>query len=532
LQQIKELREEVTKLQKALQRKELDTKISMSPSSSNNNITDMAEKEISRLTLENITFKEEIDKLKIQLKEALSRVITSPPKRTNSISKRVEKGLGPRSKSNVSELYRNRSSSSMDPQNMSESGKLFMTYAGLTRKKPVGFGKAVSSPNGTPIPSKLGLLKFTTEQQEGIITKLVIEMKPAHVEKEVPGLPAHIIFMGVRYVDHVNDERLMQSFLTAAISAIKKSVTKVPSDMDMQAFWLSNAFRLCCDMKQYSGDQQYQSTNTREMNQQCLLNFDLSEYRQVLADTSIKIYQDMVHNIQSRINTLIVPGMLEYESIPGIVSTLKRFKSERKNSEEIITVKDITHKLSAILAVLNAHCVETSLIKQIFRQIYYFINATMVNNILLRKDMCHWSRGLQIKFNLTQLEEWCRTNQLHENYHVVEQLEPITEVVQLLQVSKKSLDDIDGIMAIITKLNALQVQKILSMYTPPNEYEPRVPANLIRAVVSKMKREDGIYLMMDLNYVTPMTTPFVPSTVSFNQVEIPKILGMEEYEII
>jgi len=70
------------------------------------------------------------------------------------------------------------------------------------------------------------------------------------------------------------------------------------------------------------------------------------------------------------------------------------------------------------------------------------------------------------------------------------------------------------------------------MYTPPNEYEPRVPANLIRAVVSKMKREDGIYLMMDLNYVTPMTTPFVPSTVSFNQVEIPKILGMEEYEII
>lgn len=39
-----------------------------------------------------------------------------------------------------------------------------------------------------------------------------------------------------------------------------------------------------------------------------------------------------------------VPGMLEYESIPGVVSTLRRFKSEQKKSEDIITVKDITNK--------------------------------------------------------------------------------------------------------------------------------------------------------------------------------------------
>lgn len=37
--------------------------------------------------------------------------------------------------------------------------------------------------------------------------------------------------------------------------------------------------------------------------------------------------------------------MLEYESIPGVVSTLRRFKSEQKKSEDIITVKDITNKV-------------------------------------------------------------------------------------------------------------------------------------------------------------------------------------------
>jgi len=63
---------------------------------------------------------------------------------------------------------------------------------------------------------------------------------------------------------------------------------------------------------------------------------------------------------------------------------------------------------------------------------------------------------------LTQLEEWCRTNQLHEK-NVIEQLEPITEVVQLLQVNKKSLEDVDGIIAIVKHLNALQVSVLFIM---------------------------------------------------------------------
>ena len=61
---------------------------------------------------------------------------------------------------------------------------------------------------------------------------------------------------------------------------------------------------------------------------------------------------------------------------------------------------------------------------------------------------------------MTQLEEWVRTNQLHENSGIIEELEPITEVVQLLQISKKSLEDVDGILRTSTTLNALQVSRI------------------------------------------------------------------------
>lgn len=44
-------------------------------------------------------------------------------------------------------------------------------------------------------------------------------------------------------------------------------------------------------MKQYSGDKAFQKKNTPKQNDQCLRNFDLSEYRQVLSDIAVWIYQ-------------------------------------------------------------------------------------------------------------------------------------------------------------------------------------------------------------------------------------------------
>ena len=88
-----------------------------------------------------------------------------------------------------------------------------------------------------------------------LVRKLVTDMKTEYVEKEMPGLPAHIMFMSIRYIDNINQERLMQSYLTAIISSIKKRATENLGDIDNQAFWLANTYRLFCDMKQFSGDQ-------------------------------------------------------------------------------------------------------------------------------------------------------------------------------------------------------------------------------------------------------------------------------------
>lgn len=41
-------------------------------------------------------------------------------------------------------------------------------------------------------------------------------------------------------------------------------------------------------------------------------------------------------------------------------------------------------------------------------QLFYFICATIMNNMLLRKELCHWTKGMQIRYNLSHLEQWTR----------------------------------------------------------------------------------------------------------------------------
>lgn len=43
-----------------------------------------------------------------------------------------------------------------------------------------------------------------------------------------------------------------------------------------------------------------------------------------------------------------------------------------------------------------------------FLKLYYYICANALNNLLLRKDLSYWSKGMQIRFNLSHLEQWIR----------------------------------------------------------------------------------------------------------------------------
>ena len=51
--------------------------------------------------------------------------------------------------------------------------------------------------------------------------------------------------------------------------------------------------------------QAFQVHNTPEQNEHCLKNFDLTEYRQVLSDLAIHIYQDLVKCLWEAVQNMI-----------------------------------------------------------------------------------------------------------------------------------------------------------------------------------------------------------------------------------
>merc|ERR1711871_1033796 len=112
-------------------------------------------------------------------------------------------------------------------------------------------------------------------------------------------------------------------------------------------------------------------------------------------------------------------------------------RGSQKRSASIQSIIDL---LTTAHRYLTRQCVEPSLIKQIFMQVFYGINVLIVNSMLLRKDFCHWTKGMQVRYNLTKLEEWARDNDVDDINNVLVQAIQIT---QLLQVNKNTLADVD-----------------------------------------------------------------------------------------
>ena len=85
--------------------------------------------------------------------------------------------------------------------------------------------------------------------------------------------------------------------------------------------------------------------------------------------------------------------------------TALKFQNKINLVRNIFTISDHRRKvifLTKILILrfhttLTKHGLDPEIISLIFKQIFYFICAGALNNLLLRKDMCHWSRGMQIR---------------------------------------------------------------------------------------------------------------------------------------
>nr|XP_060617233.1 unconventional myosin-Vb isoform X2 [Anolis sagrei ordinatus] len=376
-----------------------------------------------------------------------------------------------------------------------------------------------------------GMLEYFKEDEPLLIKNLIIDLKPQTVSATVPCLPAYILYMCIRHADYINDDHKVHSLLTSTLNGIKKVLKKHNDDFEMTSFWLANTCRLLHCLKQYSGDTGFMTQNTAKQNEHCLQNFDLTEYRQVLSDLSIQIYQQLIKIAEGVLQPMIVTAVLENESIQGLSGVkpmgYRKRSSSMENTDNSYTLEAIIHQLNTFHSTMYDQGLDPEIIQQAVKQLFYMINAVALNNLLLRKDVCSWSTGMQLRFNISQLEEWLRGKNLHQS-GAAKTLEPLIQAAQLLQLKKKSSEDAEAICYLCTSLTTQQIVKILNLYTPVNEFEERVTVAFIRNVQALLQeRNDPPQLLLDFKFMFPVLFPFNPSSLTMDSIHIPASLGLD-----
>lgn len=186
------------------------------------------------------------------------------------------------------------------------------------------------------------------------------------------------------------------------------------------------------------------------------------------------MYQLVVDMIYMSIQPLVVAAVLEYEALdqPEPFASLE----SRAESPSYQPMEELIKELEKFHDLIAKNFVPQDIVVQAFRQIFYFVCAQSLNQLLIRRDLCQFRKAMQISFNLSCLVQWSREKFPTQWRGIVEQLDPITQATKLLQ-TRKSSEDISTIEEVCNKLRPSQIIKILNMYT--SSYEEQITTDFI-----------------------------------------------------
>ncbi|XP_055077033.1 unconventional myosin-Vb [Periophthalmus magnuspinnatus] len=376
------------------------------------------------------------------------------------------------------------------------------------------------SPKSAPVA---GLLECRKKDEGKLLKNLVTELHGDLALTLPPGLSASVLFLCLRQIDQTGDQPRTRSFCTAIVSAIKAALKKHSNDLDMTALWLKNGCLLHDLLAQHSSKQ------TCESDEVVSFVVDLSDQIRALSDLCIQAYQQLLSITEARLQSVIVPALLESESLAGSAGKLPLSRKGASSDSRVVggeapSMDSLLRELRALYTAMSRQALPPELMEQAFHQLTYLMCASAFNSLLLRKDMCSWSRGMQIRYNVSLLEEWLRSRELSAG-GAVATLEPLIQAVQLLQMGKKTEGDAKSMVQTCTALSSQQIVKILTLYTPHSDLDERVTLNFIRTVQGLLKNRSDSQapqILMDVRQVFPVTFPCLPSpNLHADQLKIP-----------
>ncbi|KAL5697973.1 hypothetical protein ACHQM5_029065 [Ranunculus cassubicifolius] len=211
-------------------------------------------------------------------------------------------------------------------------------------------------------------------------------------------------------------------------------VLKVGDDDYVLPYWLSNASTLLCLL------QRNLHSNAR---------YPAILFKQQLTACVEKIFGFIRDNLKKELSPLL-----------GLCITRRCSTTFTKQSLE-----NIIKFLDSLLNRLRGNFVPSFFIRKLITQVFSFINISLFNSLLLRRECCTFSNGEYVKSGLAELEKWI-VNTTEEfagtSWHELNYIRQAVGFLVIHQKRKKSLEEIK--QDLCPALTVRQICRICTMY--------------------------------------------------------------------
>ncbi len=235
----------------------------------------------------------------------------------------------------------------------------------------------------------------------------------------------------------------------------------------------------------------------------------LLQMRSEAARTVEELYRYWLAELCKWFGRLGPAAILDHQGLQGYTADQakggSRFLSAllgRRTSNPALSTEVFIDSLDALLGAMIAADLQQEISEQLLNAVFSHIFAISFNELLMRKAYATWRRGIQIQYNLSQLEDWA-TRLRHDKSWIVgppiPQSEPLLQAVKLLQLAKSATtEDIPVIIEACPSLNAHQIRRILSVYVPDEFEDGPVCPSLMRAMALRCQQDEQANSASDL----------------------------------
>ncbi|ETN40215.1 uncharacterized protein HMPREF1541_04491 [Cyphellophora europaea CBS 101466] len=312
---------------------------------------------------------------------------------------------------------------------------------------------------------------------------------PAPTDKEVL-FPSYLINLVTSEMWNNGFVKESERFLANVMQSIQQEVMQHEGDeaVNPGAFWLSNVHEMLSFV--FLAEDWYEAQKTDNYEYDRLLEI----VKHDLESLEFNIYHTWMKVLKKKLHKMIVPAIIESQSLPGFVTNeSNRFlgKLLPSNNTPAYSMDQLLSLLNNVFKAMKAYYLEDSIVTQTVTELLRLVGVTAFNDLLMRRNFLSWKRGLQINYNITRIEEWCKSHDMPEG---TLQLEHLMQATKLLQLKKATLNDIEIIQDICWMLSPNQIQKLLNQYLVA-DYEQPINGEIMKAVASRVTEKSDVLLL-------------------------------------